>query len=304
MKQTTIAIIGVGNVGATTAFALMLQDVAAEILLVDVDENRCRGELYDLADVLPFSKTAQIRVATSREAAQADIIIIAAGKKQEPGQERSALAHTNAKIVEAVITTLVPINPQAMILVITNPVDTMTHVVQRVSGLSHSQVFGTGTFLDTQRLRGYIARTLAIAENSVDAYVIGEHGPTQVVAWSSADIAGQPLNNFPVLTQAMREQISQQTRDKAAHIIACKGSTYFGIAACAATLCSYIVYNKKQVAIVSCWQEQYQTYFSMPAVIGKNGIEDIIPITLNTEEQNKLTKSAQTVQNQLVSIVL
>ncbi len=292
MNHSKIAVIGAGAVGSTTAYALMLKNIAAEIMLVDVDEERCKGEILDLSDALSFSKTSVIRHATSQEAGQADIIIITAGARQKPDQDRVALIETNKKVIYSIIENISPIQKNALILMVTNPLDILLLCAQEHAGLPRKQVFGSGTFLDTQRLRGIIAKKLNVAQQSINAYILGEHGDTQFAAWSSAQVGGIPLSDFPALTSKDLQEIEQETRQKAYEIISCKGATFFGIAACVTKICEAIIFNQKLVLPLSCYIDSLEVCLSMPVVLGQNGIEQIFSIPLNEQEQTKLNHSA------------
>lgn len=296
MKHAKIAIIGAGFVGSTTAYALLLKKITAEIILIDINETRCHGEILDLSDACGLDGTSCIRSGTAHDASDADIIIIAAGQPQKPGQSRLDLLTINKAIITDIFTSISPINPEAIIIMVTNPLDALTSHAQTLSGLPHDHVFGTGTFLDTLRLREIIALKATISKESVNAYVIGEHGDSQVVVWSSADIAGTPLHQFPGMEQKDFAIIEQQVKDKAYDIIACKGATYFGIAACVATISEAIIFNQRLVIPLSVYMQQHNTYLSMPAVLGENGIEKIIEIPLNNEEQQKLLHSIEVLQ--------
>lgn len=300
MKHSKIAIIGAGVVGSTTAYTLLLKTITAEIILVDIDQTRCHGEILDLSDAMFFNGTSVVRSGTPQDAAQADIIIIAAGKPQKPGETRLELLATNKKVISDIFTSIKPTNPQAIIIMVTNPLDPLTMLAQKLSGLPTHQVFGTGTFLDTLRLRGLIAKKTNVAPSSVNAYVIGEHGDSQCIAWSSADIAGTPITEFPGIEQKDLDLMAQQVKDKVYEIIQCKGSTSFGIAACVTAMCEAIVFNQKIVMPLSTYIEQYKTCFSMPTVLGENGIETILSIPLNDDEQKKLSNSAQQLYNLLI----
>ena len=293
MKHSKIAIIGAGFVGSTTAYALLLKKITAEIILVDINETRCRGEILDLSDALFFDGASQIRAGTAQDAAQADIIIITAGQAQKPGETRLELLNTNKSIISDIFTAIKPINPQAIIIMVSNPLDALTTLAQSLSGLPRNQVFGTGTFLDTLRLRGIIAQQVGVAATSVNAYVIGEHGDSQCVAWSSADIAGTPIAEFPGIKKEDLDLLAQQAKNKAYEIIACKGSTSFGIATCTAAICEAIIFNQKIIMPLSTYIEEYKICLSMPAILGENGIEKILTIPLNNDEQKQLTNSAQ-----------
>jgi len=298
MKHKKIAIIGAGTVGSTTAYALILKNIIAEVILVDIDEKRCLGEILDLSDVL-FCSASQVRSGTAQDAAQADIIIITAGARQKPGKTRIELISTNRSIVSAILEQIRPINLHAIIIMVTNPVDILTLDAQQFSGLPRNQVFGSGTFLDTQRLCNLLAKKFNIAEQSIGAYILGEHGDTQFPVWSNAHIANIPLLNFPLVNQTDLNQIAEETRKKAYKIIDCKGATHYGIAACIATMCQAIIFNQKLVMPLSCYIPSFDVCLSMPAVLGENGIEQILPIALNEKEQQQLVHSAEFLQRSL-----
>jgi len=293
MKHSSIAVIGIGYVGSTTAYGLLLSNITGEVILVDIDEARCKGEVLDLSDALPFCEASKVRTGTAKEAGQADIIIITAGTPQVPGQARTELVEENAQIVRTIIEQIKPINPQAIIILVSNPVDVMTLCAQKFSGLPRGQVFGSGTLLDTQRLRGGIAKRIGLAEQSIHAFIIGEHGDTQLPAWHSAYAGGVPLKNFPQLTPDVLEELAVWTRKKAYEIIECKRATYYGIATCVAQMCESIIFDQKQVMPLSTYVDEYDVAFSMPVVLGERGIEQRLPIVLSCDEKKKLAESAQ-----------
>lgn len=299
MKQPTIAIIGTGRVGSTTAYALILKNTPAHIILVDINEIRCKGEVLDLSDSLPFSKTPSITQGTLAEAGQADIIIIAAGIAQKPGQSRLELLQTNRKVIASIIKATSPIKKSSIILVISNPLDLLTLQAQELAGLPRAQIIGSGTFLDSHRLRSLIANKLNIAEQSIDVYILGEHGETQFPLWSQAHINGTPLLQFPGINEKDLEHFAQETRNKAAAIIGCKEATYYGIATCAAELCDIIVHDAKKTVPVSCYIESLGVCLSMPVILGARGIERMIPISLNQKEQQSLEISAALLKKSL-----
>lgn len=300
MKHSKIAIIGAGFVGSTTAYALLLKSIAAEIILVDVNEVRCRGEILDLSDALSFDGTSKIRLGNAQDAAQADIIVIAAGKPQEPNEDRRKLLQANKPTFDAIFTTIKPINPQAIIIIVTNPLDLMTYYAQSLAGLPRNQIFGSGTFLDTLRLHSIIAEKTGVASSSVDAYILGEHGDSQFAAWSSAQIAGIPIADYPDIQPKDLDAMAESVKNKAYEIIACKGSTYFGIATSVARMCEAIIFDQKLVMPLSVYNEKYDMCISLPAILGENGIEKILPIPLDNDEQKKLIDSAQQLRKLLI----
>jgi len=285
MNSTKISVIGAGAVGATTAYAIMLRNLAAEIILIDIDATRCEGEILDISDALSLTRASQIKRGTIEDARESNIVVICAGARQKPGQKREDLLEINKKVVTSIVSDLNPINPNTVIIIVTNPVDIMTYYAQQVSELPRCQVFGTGTFLDTQRIRGFIAKRLEIASQSVHAYMLGEHGDTQFVAWSSASIAGRPLMDFPQINSNILDNFLQKTRDKAQAIIKHKGATFYGIAACVSAMCENIIFNRKYVMPLSVHIKEFDVCMSIPAVLGLKGTEKIIDIPLNADEQ-------------------
>lgn len=294
MKQATISIIGAGAVGSSIAYALLLKNVPAKIQLIDTDKSRCRGEFMDLADALTFCGPSLITSGTIKDTYESDIIVIAAGQRQKIGQDRLSLYSANKNIISSIIRELKPIHPNTIIIMVTNPLDLLVLQAQKESDLPKSHIFGTGTFLDTQRLRENLSEKLVCASESIHAYVLGEHGETQFPAWSCSYVAGIPL--IQLLDQRDLNKIAEETKNKASDIISCKGATYWGIATCVATLCQTIIFDKKSVQPLSVYLEEFDLYMSMPAILGANGIEKILTIPLDQKEQEKLAYSAATLK--------
>ncbi|KAJ8653713.1 L-lactate dehydrogenase [Lichtheimia ornata] len=295
MGNSKVAVIGAGSVGATISYAVMLRDIASELLLVDVVPEVVEGQTLDLSDANMLSST-RVRGATNKEAGQADIIIITAGAKQKPGESRTQLIDRNYKILESVIGSMQPIRKDAIMILVSNPVDVLTHIAQKLSGLDRNRVFGTGTFLDSSRLRGYLAQILNVSTPSIHAYVLGEHGDSQFVAWESATVAGKPLLSFPEIKNLDLNDIEKKIMQKAYKIIDAKGATYYGIGACAAILCEAIILNKCDIRPLSVYVESLGTVISAPAKIGAEGIEGVYDIPLSTNERKKMEASANTLK--------
>ena len=291
--HSRVAVIGVGSVGATTAFCIMMRNIASEIMLVDLCKERCLGEVIDMSDAIPLCSTARVTLGTLKEAGMADIIIITAGARRKPGQSRLDLIKINQKIVADIINQMVPLNPKAILIVVSNPVDIMTLYAQKLANLPLQQIFGSGTYLDTQRLRGYISEKLGISQQSIEAYILGEHGDSQFAVWSSAQIAGVPLKNFEGMTAEELDLLAQAAKQKGQDIITLKDATFYGIASCLADICESIIFNQKRVFPVSIYSEELGVCLSMPAVIGENGIEQILAVPLNEQEKAKLANSAK-----------
>ncbi len=297
MKNIKIAIIGAGAVGVSTAYALILNNISSEILLVDINQVHTEGETLDLQDALAFSKVSGVKQANLKQARAAQIIIITAGSAQKPGQTRLALLAANAKVMRDLADSLNPLDPQTLVLVATNPVDVMTRVLQETLQHPRVKIIGSGTLLDSQRLRGFIADKLAVSKSSVHAYILGEHGDSQFPAWSCALIGGCPLSAFSQLSLQVKTDIAHATKRKAYDIIGHKGATYYGIAACLAHICETIIYNKKHVLPLSVYLEDFSVCLSMPVVLGREGIEQFLPIVLSEKEQIQLQQSAKTLES-------
>lgn len=299
MNTTKVAIIGAGAVGTTIAYTLAQRNFPAEITLLDIDEKRCKGEILDLSDALVFCKTSTITAGTYQDAQKADIIIFAAGKRQEIDQKRTELLSSNKRIVHDVIKKIVPFKKDAILIMVTNPVDILTLQALSLSGLPKKQVFGSGTILDSMRLRELLAEHLKISARSIHAYILGEHGDSQFPAWSISSIGGTPLLEYPNLDEKLLAQFATQARERAYEIIKCKGATYYGVASCVAALCENILFDQKALVPLSCFNQELELCLSMPCILGKAGIEQQPAIKLNTHEIDQLKKSAAIIARDL-----
>lgn len=301
MKSSKIAIIGAGAVGATTAYAILLKNIAAEIVLIDIDQVRCSGEVLDLSDALSFHSASDIRIGSVNDTKDADIIVIAAGIAQKPGQTRAELVTKNRDIITSVMKAITPINPEAIIIMVTNPVDIMTLHAQSLTNIPRNQVIGSGTMLDSKRVGVILADLLGVSERSINTYILGEHGDSQFPAWSSAYIGCVPLLEYPGIDTKKLYDIAQSVKNKAYEIIKCKGATFFGIASCVAALCECILFNQRLIVPVSTYIEEFKVCLSMPVVLGKRGIERHIAIQLNDEEKRLLAASADSLKQLIKS---
>ena len=294
-EQNKIAIIGAGSVGATTAYACLLLKSASSIIMVDVDQARAEAEVSDLSDAA-FISDARIKVGDLKEAGQCDVIVITAGAKQRPGESRIDLIQRNHAILSSVIEGMKPMKPSTIILLVANPVDILTQVAQKISQLKPQQVFGSGTFLDSQRLRLELSKVLKIAESSIHAHVLGEHGDSQFVAWSSGTVGDVPLLSLPAIQSLDRDQVAKEVRTKAYKIIQSKGSTFYGIGGCVAQIVKAILQDTRQVRPVSHYIESLNVCLSLPAVIGKEGICQSLMPPLNDQEKQQLEASASAIR--------
>ncbi|KAI9494251.1 lactate dehydrogenase B [Zychaea mexicana] len=290
-----VAIVGTGAVGSTIALCTMMKNVASELLLVDSARDFARGQSMDLNDANIVNST-KIRDGTLKEAGQAEVIVITAGAKQGPGESRQQLVDRNYDVLKEVIGGMQPIRRDAIMMLVSNPVDVLTSIAQNLSGLPRKQVFGSGTFLDTSRLTVYLSDLLNVSATCVHAYVLGEHGDSQFIAWDAASIAGRPLLSFPEIKNVDKEKVRLTISNKAMDIIQHKGSTYYGIGACGASLCESILRNSLDVRPLSVYVDEVDTVISVPAKLGAAGIEQIMPIPLAPNEQKQFLESAATLK--------
>ncbi|KAG9288594.1 hypothetical protein G9A89_008680 [Geosiphon pyriformis] len=291
VNGSRVAIVGAGSVGSTIAYALLLQKISSEILLVDIDAKIVQGQVLDLNDATFVASTA-VRGGTFQEAGQCDIIVITAGAKQRPEETRVQLIERNYMILKNVIGSMKPFNPSSILLLVANPVDILTYIAQQLSGLPKKQVFGSGTFLDSARLRLKMAQILEVAENAIHCYVLGEHGDSQIIAWNAAHVGGKSLLDFPEIQALDKEAVAKEIAGKAYEIIKLKGATYFGIAGCVSALIQCIFLNQRHIRPLSTFIPKYGTVMSMPVVLGSHGIERVIDVYLTQDEREKLQISA------------
>ncbi|KAJ1874133.1 hypothetical protein LPJ55_001733 [Coemansia sp. RSA 990] len=286
-KQRVSVIGGGGNVGASTAFALIAKGVPAEVLVVDVVDKAAEGQALDISDA-SFMMPGTCRKGSFKEAGQSDVIIITAGARQQPGEPRSNLIDRNYKIIKSIMDSLQPIKSSAKILMVSNPVDVLTDIAQKTSGLPRKQVIGSGTYLDSGRLRNVLSEITGVSPTSIHAYMLGEHGDNQFTGWSSARIGGRPLLEHPKMKNVNLDEIYEKIQRKAYVIIDAKGSTYYGIGICAATLAEALLNNTSQVFPVVNYVDNFGCYMSWPAAIGCDGVEQSFDVKLNKEEDKKL----------------
>lgn len=297
-KVTKVAIIGAGAVGAACASNLILLKVCSEVILVDIAEDRCEGEVLDLEDA-GFVSGVRVVKGTFAEAGQADVIVITAGIGQKPGESRIQLIGKNKAVLKSIFSSMSPVNPDAIILLVSNPVDILTKVAQDLSTLSKHQIFGSGTFLDTQRFRIAVASKVQVAPSAVNAYVLGEHGDSQFAATSSATIGGVPISLFESLTPEFLNEAAEAAKMRAYEIIDKKGATYHGIAACVATMVDSVLNNRKMVFPLSVLDKKANVCISLPTILGRDGAEKILPLQLNKEEHAKYENSCKTMREVL-----
>lgn len=306
-----VAIVGAGNVGATCAYALMLDGAAAEIVLIDRQDALAEGQAMDLNHAMPFAHPARVWAGDYSDCAGADIVIITAGAAQRPGETRLELTQRNAQIFRQIVPRIVEQTQQAILLVATNPLDAMTYQAWKLSGLPASRVFGSGTILDSARFRYLLSQRFGVESRSVHAFIIGEHGDSQVAVWSLANIAGIRLDDYCRLNHCAvdedtRAAVAQDVRESAYEIIRRKGATYYAIGAGLARIVQAVLHNENSVLTVSSLlQGMYgldEVCLSLPAVINRQGVARVLELPLNAAEQTALEKSARIIQEAIASI--
>ena len=299
---TRVAVVGLGNVGATLAYALLFSGLAAEIVLIDSNVPKAEGEAMDLNHAVPFAHPTRIWAGDYTDCAGAAVIVIAAGAAQKPGETRLDLLKHNARIFAEVVARIVENNRECILLIATNPVDVLTYYSLRASGLPARRVIGSGTILDTARFRYLLSQHFGVDSRSVHAFIIGEHGDTEVPVWSLANIAGMRLEEFCLhhgkqCDWKALDEIFQQTRDAAYHIIARKQATYYAVAAGLMRIIEAILRDQNTVLSVSSLVNGdygiQNLCLSLPSVVNRSGIEKVLHLHLTAEEEEKLRASAQ-----------
>jgi L-lactate dehydrogenase len=302
--STKIAIIGAGHVGSTLAYSLAISGLAREVVLIDADRGRAEGEAMDIAHAVSFYDPALVTAGDVMDAAGAAVTVIAAGAAQRPGETRDELLGRNVGIMRQLVPDLVRANPDGQILVATNPVDALTVAAVRLSSLPPSRVYGSGTVLDTARLRAELARRYGLDARNVHAYVLGEHGDRELVAWSTAAVANIPLEAYCRLTgvgwdQTERDEIERRVRNAAYEIIQRKGATNYAIAASLKRIIEAVVRDQGSVLTVSTLAGGHygieDVCLSLPVVMDRGGVRRVLPVPLSEDEVGRLRHSAAAV---------
>ncbi len=299
--KSKIAIVGAGAVGSTVAYTLMIKNLASEIVLIDINTEKAKGEVMDMSDGLSFSETQEVKIGNYKDVADADIIILTAGVAQKPGETRLDLVAKNKSIVTSIFKEIGQIKSSTIIVVVSNPVDIITYLVQEISNLPKNQVFGTGMGLDSARLRSNLAKRFNIESEQVGGFVLGEHGDSEFVAWSTVSIGGKMVKDM--LKEEEMNSIEETIKKEAYEIINRKGATYYGIAMVVADVVEAISFNQNKIIPVSSrlnnWNGVDDICLGTPAVIGNTGVVKLWPIELNSIEKEKLQKSAEIIRQYL-----
>jgi L-lactate dehydrogenase len=306
-----VGIVGCGFVGATAAYALVMQGVGREVVLVDKNVDRAEAEADDIRHAVPFAHPLEIRAGDYRALRNCTVVLIGAGVGQKPGETRLHLLKRNAQVFSEVVPAVLANAPEAVLVVATNPVDVMTHLAARYAakwGLPPGRVLGSGTTLDTARFRSLLGMHCGVDPQHIHAYVIGEHGDSEVLTWSLASVSGMPLESFVKLraidlSEPVRQQIDQQVRGAAYTIIRGKGATYYGIGSALARIVNVILHGQRAVMTVCVPTPEVggvsDVTLSLPRLVGGTGVLQTFPLPLSEQENIRLCESARIIRRAL-----
>ena len=310
-----IGVVGCGMVGSTSAYALVMSGVGREIVLVDINRARAEAEANDIFHAVPFARPLTVRAGEYADLEGARVVVIAGGVAQKPGETRLQLLQRNADVFRQIVPSVLRAAPDAVLLVVTNPVDVMTHLAAHFAaefGVPHTRVFGSGTTLDTARFRALLGRHFGVDPHYVHAYVIGEHGDSEVLVWSQATIAGLSLDQFATvhgtpLTTDERRDIDGNVRHAAYQIIAGKGATYYGIGGAVARIVDVLLHDQRAILTV-CSRitgvaDCDGVTLALPHLVDGQGVRATIPLALDATEREGLRRSAGILREAITSLL-
>ena len=296
-----VGIIGAGAVGSATAFALIMRGVARKIVLIDVDEKRAQAEAMDIAHATPFAFASKVKCGSYEDLSGAEVVIITAGANQKTGETRIDLLGRNVNIFKGIIPQVVKFAPNSILVIATNPVDIMTEVTLKLSGFPRERVIGSGTMLDTARFKTLLGYHLGVSTKSIHANVIGEHGDSEVLVWSNGDAGTVPIRQLAEkqdksITPDIMDEIDDCVRNAAYKIIEGKGATFYGIAGALCRICQAISTNEYAILTISSQHNEVEgikdVCLSLPTVLGKRGVHQVIYPPLSEDEHILLENSA------------
>ncbi|WP_026504197.1 L-lactate dehydrogenase [Butyrivibrio sp. NC3005] len=308
LNERKVAVVGCGFVGSASAFALMESGLFSEMVLIDVNKEKAEGEALDISHGLPFAKPMQIYAGDYKDAGDAAVVVVTAGAGQKPGETRLDLVKKNVSIFKSIIPEIAKYNTEGILLIVANPVDILTYTAAKLSGFPENRVFGSGTVLDTARFKYLLGEHLSVDSRSVHAFIIGEHGDSEIAAWSSANVSGIPIHDFCEMRghfehEKSMKKIAENVKNSAYKIIEKKGATYYGIAMSVRRICEAIIRDEKSILPISSIQHGENGVddiaLSMPAIVGRNGVEGLVPIRLSDNEKEQLKASADTLKKVL-----
>ncbi len=310
MNKQKCAIIGCGFVGATIAFALTQKSLFSELVLIDANHAKAEGEAMDLSHGLPFAHPMKVYAGDYSDISDCYMIIITAGTAQKPDETRLDMVHKNVEIFKSIIPNITKYNKEGILLVVSNPVDILTYCTIKLSGFPKERVIGSGTVLDTARLKYRLGQKLCVDSRSIHAFIIGEHGDSELAVWSSANVSGIDLEDFHGLcekcTDVSYNDIYEDVRDSAYEVIDRKGATYYGIAVAVAKIVQAIIRDEHSVLPVSGYIDGHygldDVCIGVPSIVGSGGIEKVLDIPLNDEEQKNLENSVATLKKVIAEL--
>ena len=303
--SSKITIVGAGSVGSTIAYTLAVSGITSEIVMVDINAEMSLGEALDIRQGTPFCAPVSIYAGSYQDAKDSDIVVLTSGVARKPGQTRLDLTQTNVNITKTIIPELVKYAPNAIYVIVSNPVDILTYQFCKTSGLPEERIIGSGTILDTARLRSRLAEYYNISQQNVHAYVFGEHGDSSFVPWSLGNISNVPIDQYSacltdqgkILPEINLDDVENYIRKSGAKIIARKGATFYAVAMGVRRIAEALVRDEHSVLTVSTLvKDSYELghiCLGLPSVLGRNGVEDQIMISLNSEEEEQLRQSAK-----------
>jgi L-lactate dehydrogenase len=304
-KNSKIVLIGSGAVGSTFAYTVLLKGLAHEMVIIDANPDKAEGDALDLNHGMLLAHPMKIHAGDYPDCAGADIIVIAAGAAQKPGETRLDLMQRNVAIFDSILSQVTRYNDNGILLIATNPVDILTQVALKLSGWPHNRVIGSGTLLDSSRFRYLVGKRLNVDPRSIHGMIVGEHGDSEVPLWSSLQVAGMPQDDLSEdhpwhLNESVRKEITADTKGAAYQIIEKKGATYYAIALALARICEAILKDQRSVLPVShsvtLTPEIGSVCLGIPCVIGRNGVEEPAPFPLSDKERMELEESARTLK--------
>ena len=301
-----VVVVGCGFVGSSSAFALMQSKLFSEMVLIDADHDRAEGEAMDISHGMAFASPMKIYAGTYDDITDAAVIVITAGANQKPDETRLDLIRKNSAIMKSIIGEIKKRPFEGILLIVSNPVDILTYIALKESGYPANRVIGSGTVLDTGRFRYELGEHLEVDSRSIHAFIIGEHGDSELAAWSEARVGGMPIHDFCELRghydhEASMEKIFNSVKNSAYEIIARKHATYYGIAMAVMRIVSSIIRDEHSVLPVSCYLDGHyglnNLCIGVPAIVGSSGIEKVLDIPLSKDESERLTNSVRTLKN-------
>lgn len=314
--SSKVTIIGAGSVGSTIAYTLSNEDIASEIVLIDINEEKVEGEVLDIVQGTCFRDPISIVAGTYEDAKDSDIVIITSGIARKPGQTRIELAQTNVNILKSITPQIVKAAPDALYIIVSNPVDIMTYVFTKISGLPENQIIGSGTILDSARLRCGLSEHFKVAQKNIHAYVFGEHGDSSFIPWTGAYISGVSVDEYYQLAKSLGKDVEELDKDKmleyvqksGGKIIAKKGATFYAVSRAVCKLCNILLSASDSITTVSSMMHgEYgieDVCFSTLTLVGPNGVQGKVPMRMNKAEIELLKKSADALKAVIAQIDL